>query len=139
VARDWDGQKILLIAHSANRWFLDYLLHGAALEDLVGAPFAWQEGWHYTPAHPVERPVRPILAAALPDVPHSAALLGPGSDVLGFDTPRSSDHDWGPRLLLFLHPDERAGHGQRLHDRLAYELPTTFAGYSTHFPPAGAV
>jgi alpha-ribazole phosphatase/probable phosphoglycerate mutase len=48
VATDWDGRKILLIAHSANRWALDHLLHGAALEDLVGAPFAWQEGWHYT-------------------------------------------------------------------------------------------
>jgi broad specificity phosphatase PhoE len=48
VARDWDGQKILLIAHSANRWALDHLLHDIALEDLVGAPFAWQEGWHYT-------------------------------------------------------------------------------------------
>jgi broad specificity phosphatase PhoE len=48
VARDWDGRRILLIAHSANRWALDHLFHGTALEDLVGAPFAWQEGWHYT-------------------------------------------------------------------------------------------
>lgn len=48
VARDWDGREILLIAHSANRWALDNLLNGSALEDLVGAPFAWQEGWHYT-------------------------------------------------------------------------------------------
>jgi broad specificity phosphatase PhoE len=48
VARDRDGQKILLIAHSANRWALDHLLRGAALEDLVDAPFAWQDGWHYT-------------------------------------------------------------------------------------------
>ncbi len=48
VARDWDGQRILLVAHSANRWALDHLLHGIALEDLVGVPFAWQEGWHYT-------------------------------------------------------------------------------------------
>jgi len=47
----WDGQKVLLIAHSANRWALDHLLHGTPLEDLVDAPFNWQEGWPYmTPA-----------------------------------------------------------------------------------------
>ncbi len=82
--------------------------------------------------------VRPILDAAAPDLPHSAALLGPGSDVLGFDTPRSTDHDWGPRLLLFLHSKDRTRHGQRLHDLLAQHLPTTFAGYPTNFAPAGA-
>lgn len=35
-------------------------------------------------------------------VPHSAGLLGPGSDVLGYDTPRSTDHDWGPRCTVFV-------------------------------------
>ncbi|WP_347590955.1 GNAT family N-acetyltransferase [Acrocarpospora sp. B8E8] len=44
----WDGARILVIAHSANRWALDHLLTGAALEDLVDAPFAWQPGWTYT-------------------------------------------------------------------------------------------
>jgi alpha-ribazole phosphatase/probable phosphoglycerate mutase len=48
VARDWDGHKVLVIAHSANRWALAHLLAGVPLEELVDAPFAWQEGWHYT-------------------------------------------------------------------------------------------
>ena len=52
LARDWDGRKVLLIAHSANRWALDHLLRGGPLEDLVVAPFAWQEGWHYTLSTP---------------------------------------------------------------------------------------
>ncbi|GIH46885.1 Histidine phosphatase superfamily (branch 1) [Microbispora rosea] len=44
----WDGARVLIVAHSANRWALDCLLTGARLEDLVDAPFAWQPGWHYT-------------------------------------------------------------------------------------------
>ena len=46
--------------------------------------------------------VQPLLAEKTPGVPYAAALIGPGSDVLGFDTPVSCDHDWGPRLQLFL-------------------------------------
>jgi broad specificity phosphatase PhoE len=45
--RDWDGRRVLVVAHSANLWALEVLVHGRALEELVGAPFAWQAGWHY--------------------------------------------------------------------------------------------
>jgi broad specificity phosphatase PhoE len=48
LAAGWDGRRLVLIGHSANRWALDHLLHGARLEDLVDAPFAWREGWLYT-------------------------------------------------------------------------------------------
>ncbi|MFC1412513.1 histidine phosphatase family protein [Streptacidiphilus sp. N1-12] len=40
--------RVLLIAHSANRWALDCLLTGARLEQLVLNPGSWQPGWHYT-------------------------------------------------------------------------------------------
>lgn len=43
-----DGSRILLIAHSTNRWALDCLLTAARLEDLVQAPAHWQPGWEYT-------------------------------------------------------------------------------------------
>jgi broad specificity phosphatase PhoE len=48
LATDWDGQRVLVIAHSANKWALDCLLTGATIEDLINAPFGWREGWHYT-------------------------------------------------------------------------------------------
>jgi broad specificity phosphatase PhoE len=47
IAEAHDGERVLLIAHSANRWALEHLLEGAALEELVDAPFDWQEGWFY--------------------------------------------------------------------------------------------
>jgi broad specificity phosphatase PhoE len=47
LARDWDGRRVVVISHSANKWALDCLLHGSALEDLVDAPFGWREGWLY--------------------------------------------------------------------------------------------
>ena len=41
----WDGERVVVIAHSANRWALQHLLGGAPLEELVSAPFDWQPGW----------------------------------------------------------------------------------------------
>jgi|SRR5579884_1304004 len=48
LPKNWDGARVCLIGHSANRWALDHLLLGEALEDLVDRPFGWQEGWHYS-------------------------------------------------------------------------------------------
>jgi alpha-ribazole phosphatase/probable phosphoglycerate mutase len=48
LAANWDGRTVLIVAHSANKWALDALLKGIALEDLVDAPFGWREGWRYT-------------------------------------------------------------------------------------------
>lgn len=43
-----DGQRVVAISHSANRWALQHLLEGTPLEELVVAPFEWQEGWLFT-------------------------------------------------------------------------------------------
>lgn len=43
-----------------------------------------------------------VVAPRLVGVRHSAARLGLGSDVLGYDTPRSTDHDWGARLAVLV-------------------------------------
>jgi broad specificity phosphatase PhoE len=47
VVREFDGRRVLVIAHSAQRWALQHLLEGVPLEDIVDAPFEWQEGWEY--------------------------------------------------------------------------------------------
>jgi broad specificity phosphatase PhoE len=47
VERELDGRRVLVIGHSAQQWALRHLLHGVPLEQLVDAPFDWQEGWEY--------------------------------------------------------------------------------------------
>ncbi|MGO9293651.1 MAG: DUF4037 domain-containing protein [Streptosporangiaceae bacterium] len=79
--------------------------------------------------------VRPVLDAAFPGLLHSAALLGWGSDVLGYDTPRSTDHNWGPRLQVFL-ADSDAGRAAEITDVLAGQLPAVFRGQPVFFPEA---
>jgi len=78
--------------------------------------------------------VVPILRRRFPDLVYSAAKLGAGSDVLGFDTPRSMDHDWGPtRFDLFLREEDFESHSVEIHDVLANELPPEFRGLPTNF------
>lgn len=47
LSATWDGRRVLLIGHSADRWALQCLLTRAALEELIGAPFEWRPGWEY--------------------------------------------------------------------------------------------
>jgi broad specificity phosphatase PhoE len=47
LALKHDGERLVLIGHAATRHALDVLLRDAELEELVDAPFAWQEGWEY--------------------------------------------------------------------------------------------
>jgi hypothetical protein len=52
VASEFDNRRVLLIAHSAQRYALGHLLEGQPLEELVDAPFEWQEGWEYVVGPP---------------------------------------------------------------------------------------
>ncbi|HMO58240.1 MAG TPA: DUF4037 domain-containing protein [Roseiflexaceae bacterium] len=77
--------------------------------------------------------VGPALQAAWPNLAYAAALIGPGSEVLGFDTPLSTDHDWGPALQIFL-PDASAAMAPAILAAIEAQLPETFAGYPVGVP-----
>ncbi|PSK90508.1 uncharacterized protein DUF4037 [Murinocardiopsis flavida] len=77
--------------------------------------------------------VRPVLAAAFPGLRYSAARIGEGSDVLGFDSARSTDHDWGPRVHLFLDPEVARTQGPAISAVLDRRLPERFRGWPVRY------
>jgi hypothetical protein len=77
--------------------------------------------------------VRPILDTQCPDLRHSAALIGGGSEVLGFDTSVSSDHHWGPRVMLFLGESDHLQYAESVRETLRQHLPHTFLDWPTNF------
>jgi len=72
-----------------------------------------------------EEVVAPLLAGD----EHAAALLGTGSDVLGFDTARSTDHGWGPRMQIFVDGDRVA----TVKETIDAGLPDEFRGWPTRY------
>jgi hypothetical protein len=83
--------------------------------------------------------VRPLLDARFPGLRHAAARLGRGSDVLGFDTEMSMDHDWGPKLTLYLDDRDHTEHGDAVLRALGEELPLEVHGYPVGLDEAGAM
>jgi len=77
--------------------------------------------------------VRPLLHTAYPQLPYSAALLGPGSEVLGFDDEMSRDHNWEPRVILFLQDADYVPHGEAVERSLRDGLAALFEGHPSTF------
>ncbi|HEV2067685.1 MAG TPA: DUF4037 domain-containing protein [Thermomicrobiales bacterium] len=77
--------------------------------------------------------VEPLLCEHFPELRYAAGLIGSGSDVLGFDTERSTDHDWGPRVFILI--DDTIPHSthEAISGVMALHLPATIAGYSTRY------
>jgi hypothetical protein len=77
--------------------------------------------------------VRPILDSSFPGLAHAAGRIDGGSDVLGFDDETSMDHDWGPRLMLFLSQEDHPRYSEQIKLVLANQLPGEFRGFPTNF------
>ena len=77
--------------------------------------------------------VKPILEVEFSNLKYSAGLIGSGSEVLGYDTLQSTDHNWGPRMLLFLSENDYMKNKDKLWTVLSNRLPYNFKGYPTNF------
>lgn len=82
--------------------------------------------------------VKPIIQKYFSELSYSAALIGSGSEVLGFDTVMSTDHHWGPRVTLFLRENDLKFSAE-LSECLSQNLPRRFRGYPTSYLPSTAV
>jgi hypothetical protein len=71
--------------------------------------------------------VAPWLAREFPGLRHAAALVGYGSELLGFDDRMSQDHNFGPRLQIFVGDDDFAS-ASAIVARFAEFMPATFLG-----------
>jgi hypothetical protein len=81
-----------------------------------------------------EEVVAPILKSHFSELKYSAALIGWGSDVLGYDDAQSTDHNWGPRFQLFLDREDEEKYHDSIVNVLNDELPSEFRDYPTAFP-----
>jgi hypothetical protein len=77
--------------------------------------------------------VAPWLERAFPGLRHAAALIGSGSELLGFDDAMSRDHDWGPRVLLFVSEADFAAYVEAVVDGFAAAAPAEFLGHPIGF------
>jgi hypothetical protein len=74
--------------------------------------------------------IRPLLDKKYPNLQYSASLIGYGSDVLGFDTKISMDHNWGPRLQLFVNESELI---DGLNNYFRSELPFQYKNFPVNY------
>jgi hypothetical protein len=108
-------------AADANREYRGRVAHGRFLPGLDLCRALYEEA------------VRPLLDDVFPGLPYAAARVGHGSEVLGFDTSRSADHEWGPRLDIFLEAPTADRYAEQIRRTLAERLPKEIRGWPTHF------
>jgi 2,3-bisphosphoglycerate-dependent phosphoglycerate mutase len=48
LRREHDGERVLVIGHSATRLALEAVASGRQLEEVMAEPFVWHPGWEYS-------------------------------------------------------------------------------------------
>ena len=81
--------------------------------------------------------ITPLLKLHFGDLQYSAALIGWGSDVLGYDDVQSTDHNWGLRLQIFLSKQDYDKYCPLINNAFDEHLPVSFRGYPVAFERIG--
>ena len=76
-----------------------------------------------------EEEIKPIMERRFPDLRYAAATLGMCSEVLGLDDEISMDHEWGPRVGIYLSETDHARYASDIMPIFQELLPTEFKGF----------
>jgi hypothetical protein len=77
--------------------------------------------------------VRPYLADAFAGLRHAAALIGYGSELLGFDDAMSQDHNFGSRVILLVSAADFAASAAEVVAAFHSVAPAVFLGHPMGF------
>ncbi len=77
--------------------------------------------------------VKPIMLRFFPEIKYACARMGRGSEVLGYDDPVSTDHDFGPCVQLFLPEDNFKTVAAEIMSVMDTHLPESFQGFSVKY------
>lgn len=81
-----------------------------------------------------EKVVGPSLYESFPCLSYAAARVGLGSEILGYDTDLSADHDYGPCAQLFLPAAGFSEIAPAVMKALDSSLPEVFEGWPVRYP-----
>jgi hypothetical protein len=76
-----------------------------------------------------EEEIKPIMERRFPDLRYAAATLGMCSEVLGLDDEISMDHEWGPRVGIYLSETDHTRYASDMMPVFQELLPTKFKGF----------
>ena len=81
-----------------------------------------------------EHLVAPLLREQFGDLTYAAARIGIGSEVLGYDTALSADHDYGPCVQVFLPEADFSSTAPEIMQAFDKGLPARFEGWDIRYP-----
>jgi hypothetical protein len=75
-----------------------------------------------------EGEINRVMATEFPELKYAAATLGMCSEVLGMDDEVSMDHEWGPRINIFLQEEDKLRYAEAIDGAFRKMLPTKYKG-----------
>jgi len=78
-----------------------------------------------------EEEIKPIMEREFPTLKYAAATLGMCSEVFGLDDEVSMDHEWGPRVGIYLSQQDHLRYANDVNQVFQKNLPAKFKGFES--------
>jgi hypothetical protein len=77
-----------------------------------------------------EEEIEPLMEKEFPGLQYAAATLGMCSEVFGLDDEVSMDHEWGPRVMIYLSEQDNSQYSKDVNQVFRKSLPMRFKGFN---------